>query len=152
MELIPGSETSTHLIQTPGIYPKENILHDKAYFTSVHFLVHYTNVNIPLLPGSGIHGIQRCCKDNYEELLPALHSFVMDYLTPWGRVPSDTLIICQLLESLYTFCGTQDSSIASQERATSPHFEPNESSQHPLTFWRRNFSFKFYHTPYVKCE
>jgi hypothetical protein len=26
MELIPGSETSTHLIQTPGIYPKENTL------------------------------------------------------------------------------------------------------------------------------
>jgi hypothetical protein len=29
MELIPGSETSAHLIQTPGIYPKENTLHQK---------------------------------------------------------------------------------------------------------------------------
>jgi hypothetical protein len=29
MELIPGSETSTHLIQTPGIYPKENTLHQQ---------------------------------------------------------------------------------------------------------------------------
>jgi hypothetical protein len=26
MELIPGSETSTHLIQTPGIYPENNTL------------------------------------------------------------------------------------------------------------------------------
>jgi hypothetical protein len=26
--LIPGSETSTHLIQTPGLYPKENTLQD----------------------------------------------------------------------------------------------------------------------------
>jgi hypothetical protein len=26
MELTPGSETSTHLIQTPGLYPKENTL------------------------------------------------------------------------------------------------------------------------------
>jgi hypothetical protein len=29
MELIPGAETSTHLIQTLGLYPKENTLHQK---------------------------------------------------------------------------------------------------------------------------
>jgi hypothetical protein len=29
MELTPGSETSTHLIQTPGLYPKENTLHQQ---------------------------------------------------------------------------------------------------------------------------
>jgi hypothetical protein len=29
MELTPGSETSTHLIQTPGVYPKENTLHQQ---------------------------------------------------------------------------------------------------------------------------
>jgi hypothetical protein len=29
MELIPGSEMSTHLIQTPGIYPEDNTLHQQ---------------------------------------------------------------------------------------------------------------------------
>jgi hypothetical protein len=29
MELIPGSETSTHLIQTPGLHPKEYTLHQQ---------------------------------------------------------------------------------------------------------------------------
>jgi hypothetical protein len=42
MELIPGSETSTHLIQTPGIYPKENTLHQQhgeSLKTKIHILV-----------------------------------------------------------------------------------------------------------------
>ena len=86
----------------------ELTVYEKAYFTSVHFLVHYTSVKIPLMHGKGVHDVQECCKDNYEELLPALHSFIMNYLTPRGRVHSDTLIIGQLLESVYTFCGTQD--------------------------------------------
>lgn len=113
----------------------ELTVYDKAYFTSVHFLVHYTSVNIPLTHGYAVHDVQVCCKDNYEELLPALHSFLIDYLTPRGRVPSDTLITGQLLESVYTFCGTQDVIIASQEPATGPRFEPNESSPHPLTLF-----------------
>jgi hypothetical protein len=29
MELIPGSETSTHLIQMPGLHPKEYTLHQQ---------------------------------------------------------------------------------------------------------------------------
>jgi hypothetical protein len=29
MELIPGSETSTHLIQKPGIYPENDTLHQQ---------------------------------------------------------------------------------------------------------------------------
>jgi hypothetical protein len=33
MELIPGSETSTHLIQTPGIYPENNTLHISGFFS-----------------------------------------------------------------------------------------------------------------------
>jgi hypothetical protein len=82
------------------------------------------------MPGYKIHDAQRRCKDKYEELLPALHSFVIDYLTPWGRVPSDTLIIVQLLESVYTFCGNQGIIIASKEPATGPRFEPNKSSPH----------------------
>jgi len=101
----------------------------------VHFLVHYTSVNIPLMHGYGVHDVQECCKDNYEELLPALHSSVMDYLTPRGRVPSDKLKIGQLLESVYTFCGMQDVIITSQEPATGPRFESNESSPHPLTLF-----------------
>jgi hypothetical protein len=31
MELIPGSETSTHLIQTPGIYPEDNTLKETKF-------------------------------------------------------------------------------------------------------------------------
>jgi hypothetical protein len=34
MELIPGSEKSTHSIQTPGLYPKENILQIGKSFPS----------------------------------------------------------------------------------------------------------------------
>lgn len=90
------------------------------------------------MPGYVIHDVQRCCKDNYEELLPALHTFVMDYLIPWGRVLSDTLIICQLLESVYTFCGTSDVIMASQEPATGPRFKPIESSPHPLILFLKD--------------
>jgi hypothetical protein len=35
MELTPGSEMSTHLIQTPGLYPKENTLHIQRNLESV---------------------------------------------------------------------------------------------------------------------
>ena len=103
----------------------------------MHFLVHYASVNIPLMHGYGIHDVQERSKDNYE-LLPALHSFVMDYLTPCCRVPSDTLITGQLLASIYTFCGTQDVIILSQEPTTGPRFEPNEASPHPLILFLKD--------------
>jgi len=47
------------LIRINNIWQLELTVYDKAYFTSVHFLVHYTSVNIPLMPRYGIHDIQR---------------------------------------------------------------------------------------------
>jgi hypothetical protein len=41
MELIPRSETSTHLIQTPGIYPKENTLHNNVVLATVYSVLQY---------------------------------------------------------------------------------------------------------------
>jgi hypothetical protein len=35
MELIPGSETSTHLFQTPGINPEDNTLQNNFTLTAV---------------------------------------------------------------------------------------------------------------------
>jgi hypothetical protein len=35
MELIPSSETSTHLIQTPGIYPKQHQQHGESLKTKI---------------------------------------------------------------------------------------------------------------------
>jgi hypothetical protein len=43
MELIPGSETSTHLIQTPGLHPKEYTVHqqhgESLKTKTVHFVL-----------------------------------------------------------------------------------------------------------------
>jgi hypothetical protein len=100
-------------------------MYDKAYFTNVHLLVHYTSVNIPLMHGYRIYDVQKCCKDKYEDHLLALHSFVIDYLTPLGIAPSDMLIVGQFLESVYTFHGNQHIIIASQEPATASYSEPN---------------------------
>ena len=88
--------------------------------------------------GYGIYDVQKCCKGKYEDHLPALYSFVMDYFTPWGRVPSDTLIVVQPLESVYSFHGTRDIVIASQEPATASYSEPNETSPHPLILFLKD--------------
>jgi hypothetical protein len=84
--------------------------------------------------------VQKCCKDNYEDHLPALHSFLMDYLTPWSTVPSEMLIVRQLVKTIYTLYGTQDFIIASQEPATVLYSGPNKSSpQPPILFHKERF-------------
>jgi hypothetical protein len=45
MELIPGSKTSTHLIQTPGIYPEDNTLQFSRVFNYITKIISGFNNN-----------------------------------------------------------------------------------------------------------
>lgn len=76
--------------------------------------------------------VQKCCEDNYEDHLPALHSFVRDYFTPWSTVPSHMLIVGHLVKTIHTLHGTLCFIVVLQEPAAGLYPGSNKSSPHLL--------------------
>jgi hypothetical protein len=56
------------------------------------------------------------------------NGFTRYQLTPWSKVLLERPPVAQLFKNFSTFYGTEDSLLCSQEHATGPYPEPDESS------------------------